>query len=393
MSITAVSPETITKEDFYESHFWSKIQKMLLVYYFYDSDKPVKAIDYAKFYLKGYELFQFSDEDLKILKNDWETIKKFLLDIQTNYDDPKTQYPRLSSELRDKLMYLDTAPKWPKPPRIRFKRSLVTQIVQQYFNGSTLQSLPQEIDSFAELNQKLEEITNTYKGKTVKELADIFNINIKNINKLNKAIGEKIVLKMFGSSAKKINQIDIFSKAGIIAKTICLTEKGGRTEDMKLLRIDFDEICDENVDFNQSTTYEYFRNNQFLCIVFNEKDEKQEFKDNRFVGFKRVMFSEDFIQNEIQSTWLEVRRLILSHTLKESIVYSKKSKTQVINKTGVPKTSLNFPKSKKHVIFVRGSGLNSTAKPHVINDIHMYEQWLWIKGDSMVEMLKDNKKN
>ena len=43
MSITAVSLNQIVNEDFYNSHFWEKIEHMLIVYYLYDSETTVKA--------------------------------------------------------------------------------------------------------------------------------------------------------------------------------------------------------------------------------------------------------------------------------------------------------------------------------------------------------------
>ena len=209
MSITAVSPKTIVNEEFYGSHFCEKLAHMLLVYYLYDSNVTVEAKDYAKFFLKSYELHEFNDEDTNRLQSDWKIVRDFIREIQKNYSDPESQYPRISSELRDRLMYVDTAPKWPNSPRFRLKRSVVTSIVRNHFDKK-LEVLPDKIDNFAEFDKKLHEITKLYKGKTVEELVKYFNIEYEDINKLNKAIAEQIVIKMFGGKSKKINQIDLF---------------------------------------------------------------------------------------------------------------------------------------------------------------------------------------
>lgn len=71
----------------------------------------------------------------------------------------------------------------------------------------------------------------------------MFLLQLNDINKLNKVISEQIEIKMFGGKSKKFNQIDLFQKVGIIANTICLSFRGGRTEDMKLFSIDLDEWC------------------------------------------------------------------------------------------------------------------------------------------------------
>jgi len=58
MSITAVSPKSIITQDFESSHFWKKLEKMLLVYYLYDSDVTVPAAAYADFPIKGYDFHE-----------------------------------------------------------------------------------------------------------------------------------------------------------------------------------------------------------------------------------------------------------------------------------------------------------------------------------------------
>lgn len=386
MSITAVSPRTIVNEEFYGSHFYEKLAHMLLVYYLYDSNVTVEAKDYAKFFLKSYELHEFNNEDTDRLQCDWEIVRDFIREIQKNYSNPESQYPRISSELRNRLMYVDTAPKWPNSPRFRLKRSVVTSIVRNHFDKK-LEVLPDKIDNFIEFDKKLHNITKLYKGKTVEELVKYFNVNYTDINKLNKAIAEQIVIKMFGGKSKKINQIELFEKVGIIAKTICLSSKGGRTEDMKLFSIDFNEWTSD-IRFEDSFCCDYFMNHHFLCIVFEEKDKNQDFKDNRFLGFKRIIFSNEFIDGTVQIVWNRIRDLVLNKKLIETVVTNKKG-LPITNKTGLVSTALNFPKSSEYDVFVRGSGIDSAKKPLSINDINMYEQCLWVKGKYIVNELKN----
>ncbi len=388
MSITAVSPRTIVNEEFYGSHFYEKLAHMLLVYYLYDSNVTVEAKDYARFFLKSYELHEFNDEDTDRLQCDWEIVRDFIREIQNNYSNPESQYPRISSELRDRLMYVDTAPKWPNSPRFRLKRSVVTSIVRNHFDKK-LEVLPDKIDNFIEFDKKLHDITKLYKGKTVEELVKYFNVNYTDINKLNKAIAEQIIIKMFGGKSKKINQIELFEKVGIIAKTICLSSKGGRTEDMKLFSIDFNEWTSD-IKFEDSFCYDYFMNHQFLCIVFEEKDNNQSFKDNKFLGFKRISFSNEFIDGTVQTVWNRIRDLVINKKLTETIVTNKEG-SPIINKTGLVSTALNFPKSSEYDVFVRGSGIDSTKKPLSLNGINMYEQCLWVKGKYIVDELAKQK--
>ena len=385
MSITAVSPTQIVNEDFQNSNFWHKLAHMLLVYYLYDSEKTVQAKDYANFYLKSYQFYEFDEEDKKRLQNDWETVRDFIKFIQENYTNPESQYPRISSELRGRLMYVDTAPKWPNHPRFRLKRSLVTAIIQSHFYKK-LEKLPGEYDNISDFDKYLHDLTAKYKGKSVEELIEIFGIQVKDINKLNKAISEQIIVRMFGGKSKKINQIELFRKVGIIAKTICISSKGTRTEDTKLFGIDFNEVRNKDMIYEDTYIFDYFMNHQVLCIIFEEKDKKQRFKDNKFVGFKRITFDNAFIDYDVKRTWEKIKDLINNNKLKEKIRI-KKDGTIIRNKTGVPSTYLNFPKSKGNIVFVRGGGKDSTAKPLKINGIHIYKQYIWIKGLYMVQKL------
>ncbi len=384
MSITAVSPKKIVKEDFDDSNYWHKLENMLLVYYHYDSFKTVKASEYANFYIRGYEFHKFSQEDEDRLRADWEIVRDFIRQLQNQYDEPENEYPRISSELRSQLAYIDTAPKWPNRPRFRLKRQFLTSIVQNHF-GNRLEQLPGKYTSFNDIDRKCSELTSFYSGKTAQELVDTFAIE----GKINKDISEKIVVKMFGGEAKKISKIELFSKFGLVAKTITLTKTGCRTEDMKLFTIDFDEWLDKDTKFEDSKIYDYFANKQLLCIIFKEPSMKAPLKENVFIGFKRLSFSDRFIQNDVKKVWEDIRDLVCNDKLRETTIYDKHNKPRVNKKNGTIQTYINFPKSKDSLVFVRGTGQDSSDKPVVLNDIKMYRQNIWLKGSYVAEELGD----
>ena len=84
--------------------------------------------------------------------------------------------------------------------------------------------------------------------------------------KETKNIIEQIIVKLFDGTAKKMQKISLFVRLGILGKTINLTSKGGRTEDVKLFCIDFNEILTN--DFEESMFKSYFSDYQFLYMVF-----------------------------------------------------------------------------------------------------------------------------
>lgn len=400
MSVTAVSiNHIVTENEFEQSRFWKKLENLLLVYYHYSSSKTVPAAEYANFKIEGFQFHQFSLEDQEILKNDWTIVRDFIRMLQQEYDDPTKEYYRISSELRKHLMLIDTAPKFPNSPRFRLKRPTLDTIVDKHF-GDNLERLESSFSSFKEIDLKLNNLTRKYKGKNIQELINIFNIPFQ-LNKrddVNKNISEQIIVRMLGGKAKKLSRIELFSKVGLVPKTIVLSPNGARTEDMKLFPIDFDEWARLDyesasgtapIEFSDSFIYNYFSEHQFICIVFKESSNGDKLLHNEFIGFKRLVFEEEFINTTVKEIWSIIRDLILNNRLKETIVYNKYGNPIINPKTNTLRTTLNFPKSKDYDVFVRGSGIDASNKPMKINGISMYNQYIWIKGSKMVALLND----
>ncbi|PTJ82345.1 restriction endonuclease, partial [Staphylococcus succinus] len=83
----------------------------------------------------------------------------------------------------------------------------------------------------------------------------------------------------------------------------------------------------------------------------------------------------------------EVREKVFLDTLEERKIY-KKNGDLIINNKGTVSTSINFPKSQTHNVFLRGSGKDSSDKHVVLNGISMYRQNVWIKGSTIINMIK-----
>jgi hypothetical protein len=390
ITITAVSPHTITEEEFETSSFWHKLEHLLLVYYHYDSPETVPAAEYANFIIKGYHFHKFSNEDKEILKNDWLIIRDFIQSLKDTYDNPQNEYSRISSDLKKKLMLIDTAPKWPNRPRFRLKRATVSTIVQKHF-GAKFEKLEETYSTFKELDEELHRLSKQYKNKTVRELMNILGITMKVNMKgdVSKSVTEQIIVKMFGGEAKKLSKIELFSKIGIIPKTIVQTSKGLRTEDMKLFQIDFEEWTNPDTIFEDSFVYSYFNGQQFLCIIFEEPSTDAKLLDNKFIGFKRLSIDESVLEIEIKNVWEKIRDLVNNYKLKEEPVFDKNKNQFISPKTKLPLTALNFPKAREYNFFVRGSGTDASKKPLLLNGISMYSQYFWMKGDVAVSLLKD----
>ena len=401
-SVTAVSIGTIEDEVFLSSAFWHKVQHMLFVFYEYESDKTVKASDYKDFHIRGYKFHSFDGDDLEIIKNDWQLIHDYLLYIRDNYNDEeaKAKYPNLSTLINKQTVYLDTAPKYPHPPRFRLRKRVITSIIQKTFNGDRFEKLPGHYVSYGDVLLECSSLTQCFRGLSMYQLLSYFGVSVNPTERRQKQYAEQIIVRMFGGTSKKMSRVDMFNQFGIIGKAITLTKNGGRTEDTKLLPVDFSELStstffDEDLgkerefQFEDSELFSYLNDNKFLCIIFREVPDKNglvKLDNNIFCGFKLINLSSDEILLAARKTWEMAHQLILDDELKNEPILDKNGNQRYSPKTNIAMESPNLPKAKDNLIFFRGTGNDATDKI-MVNNVKMLRQNYWIKGTHLASIL------
>lgn len=405
MSITGVGVYDIADEVFETSHFWNKLEHMLLVYYLYTAKTPVPPYEYRKFPVKRYEFHEFTEEEKTALKQDWEYVHTLICEIVSKYPGEKTKewreavktdYIDSHGQLRRVLSYIDLAPKF--PPRFRLKKPIVSSFISKHF-GFALEQLPGKYSVVTDVDAKCRELTATYHGKTIGEIAASLGIDDL---AWNKAAAERLIVAMFGGKSIKLNQIEMFQRFGIIAKTITTTATGSYTEDMKLFHIDFQEVTrseflgDDGVvrpmQFEDSEFYSYFADHEFLCILFEEPQNDgraHSLLQNKFIGFKRLVFSDKFIEEKVKRLWVDIRTKISEGSLVD-VPQTKKDGTVTLLKNGETSSAPNFMKRRENAVFVRGGATDSSRihKTEFVNGIRMLPQFVWVKGKAIVEELK-----
>lgn len=397
ISITNVTFEPTIETDFNTSHFWEKSEHLLIVLYEYKSYEVVPASCYAQFPIVDYCYNSFSDEEKAKLQNDWEIVREHLQKVYNEFPDVDSRYEQLigfTHLLRPNLLLIELVPGFKRKasgsyqkPRYRLKQTFVDYIIRGHFNKSRANNeivLKESFSSFTQLDARCHALSERFRGKTLAELKKILGIDAS-----VKDIAAKCVIRMFGTDCKRLNQISDFTKAGIIAKTITITPTGGRTEDMKLKHIDFEEWADRDVDFEDSDVYDYFCEHSFLCPIFCEHD-SEDLNKTTFEGFKRFAFDEKFIENEVRRTWEDSRNLIYRNELKWEYVYDKQGHKRK-NSSGSYMGAPNFPKSSEYKVFFRGGADVSTEKTRTecVNGIRMLPQFFWLKGSYIANKLQE----
>lgn len=418
ISITGVTFEPTFQTEFETSHFWEKAKCLLIVFYEYKSYDVVPASAYAKFPIIDYCYNTFSDNEKQQLKNDWNIVRDYLKDIYGKYPNQTERNEHLQGfthVLRPKLLLIELVPGFRKKangnyqkPRYRLKKTFVDFIVKGHFDKSRKSKevqLKDNFSSFSQLDQLCHKLTDKYKGKTFIQLKKELNITA---DISSKDFGSQCIIKMFDVNCKRLNQISDFYKAGIIAKTITITPDGGRTEDMKLCHINFEEWANKDIDFTESDVYSFFCEHSFLCPVFCERGNTRRMKMNNielqrkensrvlseigkttFEGFKRFAFDEKFIEENVKRVWNDSRALIHQNKLKWIYKLDKKG-NKMKNKSGSYRGAPNFPKSSEYNVFFRGGANDSSesAKTECVNGIKMLPQYFWLKGSFIANKLQ-----
>lgn len=415
ISITGVTFEPTIQTDFATSHFWEKAEHLLIVFYEYKSYEVVPAAAYAQFPIVDYCYNTFSEEERSKLQNDWEIVRDYIQGVYEENLSRSDRYDKLvgfTHLLRPHLLLIELVPGFKKKasgtyqkPRYRLKQTFVDYIVRGHFDKSRANNeitLKESFASFAQLDARCHTLSCKYRGKTLAELKAMLHVDAD-----AKDIAAKCVLKMFDAAGTRLNQIADFTKVGIIAKTITVTPQGGRTEDMKLRHIDFEEWADRDLDFVESEVYNYFCEHSFLCPIFCERGDmsaqrkseskeayeqriKREAERTTFEGFKRFAFDEAFIEGEVKRMWEDSRNLIHRNELVWEYVYDKAGNKR-INKSGSYMGAPNFPKSSAYPVFFRGGADVSTPKTRTecVNGIRMLPQYFWLKGAYIANKLQE----
>jgi len=351
MSITAAAPEGIVTESFTTSGFWHKASQLLVVYYLYVRPGKGVAVEYAGFEFKGYDLHTWREVDRCRLEADWTVVREFVrVALEGDID---TEMPNLSTLVNPQLLYLDTSPKWPNRPRFRLKASLVTQMARERLDDN-MGMIPDQggLSSMGALEAHLHEIAETYGGQTLEELAAQFDLPLETkTGRENKSLAEQAVVRLFTGHAGKISQVPLFAKAGLVFKTMTLTPTGGRTEDMKLNpSIDFDELCDPSVEFEDSAFAAPFIDSTMVVAVLEERYRDCPLRQCRFMGFKTLWLGTHL--DAARALWDGMRDLIFSDGLIDAPILKKDGTPRVTPKTGIPMTAPNWPKSRDSIGFI-----------------------------------------
>ena len=345
----------VVNEEFEDSHMWQKARLILLVYYLYQ-----KEIENRLDYKIGYvNLFTPPEEDIKIIKQDFEVIKQKIKDGKAHeLSEADTLYlgaaPKAAtSKNRRKQPYSDELA---KPRAFSFKTSYMTYILNHYIipGKNTYESIIKEKteESFEDyVIHKIEQ----YRDNTVHELCDKFQIPYK--DKKPKNLEAMLTYRMLGI---KGNHAEEFEKANIVIKTIRINKNNRIKENMSFPIFKFKELIEE--EWDDSTFGNYLRETKFLFVVYKYDDNDE----LRLKGCQFWNIPYDDLEKEVKVVWEKTKQLI-------------KNGLKIEVKNG--KNCSNLPKiSENRVCHVRPHGRNAQDTYELPDGRRLTKQCFWLNN-------------
>ncbi|WP_047985483.1 Sau3AI family type II restriction endonuclease [Ornithinibacillus californiensis] len=319
--------------EFYTSSFWKKNEKLLIMFYEWIPD-----INRADYKIIKSHLHTYSEEDLEIIKQDWETIVgKIRKGLAHELSEADTNYLGACPKGANKSS-LRTQPYSDELAMQRafsLKQSYMTTMVRKLISEEDLIRFtsPGELKHNS-LIDILYQRFNPYKEKSLQEIGDLTGLNI---NYKSKSFLQEFISGLLGIQGTKLNQIEEFEKANIEVKTIRLEPNGNPKEHMSFKNIRFKEWS--SGDWYNSWVRNYFAETKLLFVVFQYKETEKENK-NRQLYFKGIVLwnmPNNEIEGRLKNFWYDVKSLI-AKGIKLTPV---KQKNKVIVRNDLPKPGEN----------------------------------------------------
>lgn len=361
---------SVVNDTFESSSFYLKCRLMLLLFYLYE--KGAKNYD-LKFVIRI--LWQLPESDLKIIKDDYDKIVKWVKDGKahelteglTTYlaacrgggastNDQSQPYSTEKAKLRRFSL---------KPAYMRTVIANLTK--EEHFYTNYNKEKVGELFTYEQLKKStfddlvIEQILN-FKGLDYVQLCNKLHATKTNAKQKYALITNKIV-----SPKIPLKDVEEYKKAGFTIKTIRLNTIGQPDEAMSFKNIDYQEVFENDI-WEESDCYDLF-SGRFLFVVFKEvpnesiryryfdkKLKRNKIRvENRYVltdAFYWIMSQEDL--DVAETYWKDMRKSVIANEIDLQHFWREN-----------PEPDAEFPEAK--YFHVRPKGATGNYKGKAIN--------------------------
>lgn len=353
--------------DFYESSFWKKNKKLLVVFYLHRNTLPKSEQKILKSII-----YKYPEKDLKIIMNDWLTIANKVLNGQAHeISERDTLYlaactKGVNSYSVRKQPFSDVLA---KQRAYSLKASYMTTVYNDYvYNNRKDESIVNEasiqVGEFSLEDYILKKFI-PYFGASVTKLAELFGIDL---TSQTKSINSLIVNQILGLK-HDIGHVEEFRKAFIIPKTIRIEPNGKVKESMSFPIFRFMEIIHE--EWEDSEINDIMSNGRFMFIVFKYDLTIREYQLSNLKFWS--MSNIDVL--ECREVWERTKSIIINGV------------EMMPTRKGI---SNNLPKKiDNSVMHVRPHGRDATDRLPLPDGRMMTKQSFWLNNDYILKIISE----
>ena len=355
----------------YSTSFWSKIKRMLLVFYEYSQELSVE--DYP---IRLVSLWEFPEPDKLVIAKDWELIKSYVDNGQahqlseglTNYLGAATKGSSskdLTSQPYSSEMAMRRAFSLKTSYVNRIVKRLLSNTEDNLFSSLTTQELKSKTieEAFTQRARK-------FIDKSVQEICSHFSQH--DFNMLSYGVYAKMTKLMLGSNTENL-PLELIN-ADITVKTVRIKPNGVPKEAVSFPSFKFEDILEES--WHESRLFELLDSKKFLFSVFAYENDVLIFKGLRFWTMPNVD--------------VQICNMVWEHT-KETIL-----KGEIVKEVTSSRRLTNFKKSSdRMIIHVRPHASNAQdTYPLPVRDketgLQQYTKHsFWLNPRYLAEILKD----
>ncbi len=288
----------VVNQNFENSDFIKKNASILLIFYLHQPDFDI--LDYL---IKLVDEWSFPSTDLEIIKRDWETITKKIVDGKAHeLSEGDTFYLGACTKGANALS-VRKQPFSEIPAKQRaysFKQGYVNHIIASIASEPT-EIYGKLIPSVAVAKKKtIEEIVidkfKPYYGKTIEEILAITEVEI---NTTAKSFYANLTKAILGIELDK--EVEEFEKAEIIVKTVRLKENDLPKEDISFPNFKYEEIVNQEWD---DTDFKDILEHKFLFVFYQFDNEELVLRKVKFWNMPYA----DIL--EAEKVWIKTKEIV-----------------------------------------------------------------------------------
>ena len=312
------------KASFRNSNCYSKMNKMLLVFYEYETNKKYYDFVFSNYHMYEYDLIP--EKDKMIIENDWETIiNKIKKGEAHNLSEGDTFYlgacPKGANKKSLRKQPFSNEPAMQRAYTLKSTYMTYLLRTEVFHKVDSRESFIKDLNLLKSnsLESLIYQTFDSFIGKSLTEIDSMLFEPV--IRQKNKQYIRSYISKMLRVQEENLLRLEEFEKANIQIKSIRVNRKGKIRESMSFPAFDFVELSKET--WENSEVRDKFLSTKFLFVVFEEIDDvKQEY---RFKGVKLWNMPIDEIDNQLRVVWERTNRILngdLVLRIRNGIVYN-----------------------------------------------------------------------